>query len=235
MENAWLSWSSGKDSAYTLYLINKNYPHLNIKKLLCTVNGEYDRVSLHGVRSELLIEQSKQLNIPLYQCTLPKVCTMEEYDDIMHNCVKQQEEEKNQYIIFGDIHLQDIKNYRIERMKKANIKCLFPLFLNDFNDLNKMEKDEKVKQLGEAIIQSGIKAILVCIDLNKLDQRFIGREYDLDLIHELASLGIDVCGENGEFHTFVYSHPMFQHDIQIKKGELKINDNLCFIDLLLDE
>ncbi|KAI9309120.1 hypothetical protein BJ944DRAFT_259063 [Cunninghamella echinulata] len=228
MENSWLSWSSGKDSAYSLYIINKHYKNLEIKKLLCTVNGEYDRVSLHGVRTELLLEQSKQLDIPLYKCILPKVCTMEEYDKIMHSCVKEQEADNNKYIIFGDIHLQDIKNYRMERMKEAKIQCIFPIFDDNIDKY-------KVRKLGESIIQTGIKAVLVCIDLNKLDKSFIGREYDLGLIDELESLNIDVCGENGEFHTFVYSHPMFKEDIKIKKGDIKINDNLCFIDLILDK
>lgn len=226
--NSWLSWSTGKDSAYVLYILNKYYKDLNINKLLCTINEEYDRVSLHGIRTELLLEQAKQLDIPLYKCIIPKICTMDDYNKIMHNCIKKQEKENNKYIIFGDIHLKDIRNYRMEKMKEANVECIFPIFDDNINN-------HKLQKLGESIINSGIKALIICIDLNKLDKSFIGRKYDLSLINELKSLNVDICGENGEFHTFVYKHPMFKNDIKIKKGEIKINDNLCFIDIILDK
>lgn len=226
--NSWLSWSSGKDSAYVLYILNKNYKNLNINKLLCTINGKYDRISLHAIRTELLLEQSKQLNIQLYKCIIPDLCSHDDYNQIMNNCIKQQQSEQNKYIIFGDIYLENVKKYRVEKMQDTNIKCIFPIFENNISK-------QKIRKLAESIINVGIKAIIVCIDLKKLDKKFIGRIYDLKLIDELELLGIDVCGENGEFHTFVYEHPMFQEDIKIKKGNIKVDENFCFIDIMLDK
>jgi len=198
-----LSWSSGKDAAYALHqLINLNKkPDL----LLTTVNKDFERVSMHGLRISLLEKQADRLQIPLYQIPLAKDVSMADYNQIMESHLLKLKNEGYQKMIFGDIFLEDLKNYRIEQLQKVDFKTTFPLW------------GQNTKKLARKIIDSGIKAIVVTVNAQKLDQSFVGRPFDTSFLNDLPST-IDWCGENGEFHTFVYDSPDFNKPIDFVMG-----------------
>jgi len=198
-----LSWSSGKDAAYTLYKLSiaKQKPDL----LLTTVNKDYNRVSMHGLRVELLEKQAKALQLPLYKIPLAKDVSMQTYNKTMQfhlNILKKQN--YNQFV-FGDIFLEDLKNYRIEQLKQVNFTAHFPLW-----NIN-------TKELAVEIIQKGIKAVVITVNSKLLDQSFVGRHYNMEFLNDLPE-NVDWCGENGEFHTFVYDSPNFLQPIDFKLG-----------------
>ncbi len=199
-----LSWSSGKDAAYTLHQLA--IQHQKPDLLLTTVNKDFARVSMHGLRIDLLEKQANALNIPLYQIPLSKDVSMESYNLIMEKHLKQLQNQGFDTMIFGDIFLEDLKEYRIKQLQKVNFKTEFPIWGND------------TKQLAKQIIHSGIKAIVVSVNAKKLDQSFAGRVFDESFLQDLPS-GIDWCGENGEFHTFVYDSPDFNKPILFTIGE----------------
>ncbi|NAS30221.1 diphthine--ammonia ligase [Flavobacteriaceae bacterium R38] len=223
MKNAYFNWSSGKDSALALHQILQQKEY-NITKLVTTVNTAHNRVSMHGLRNELLELQAEYIGLPLHKIKLAGNVSMSDYDKIM-KAEMNQLISQNEYSIFGDIFLEDLKKYREERLSEVGLKAVFPLW----------KKDTKV--LIKEFLTLGFKAITVCVNAQLLDKSFVGRVIDTDFINELPE-NVDPCGENGEFHTFVYDGPIFNQPIPFKIGEKvhrtyepleKENDN-CFSD-----
>ena len=205
MKKAFFNWSTGKDSALALYKIlqDKNY---SIDKLVTSVNENFSRVSMHGVHEELLNQQAESIGLPLEKIYFPEEVSMEFYGEIMKNKMLQLASEGFEFSVFGDIFLEDLKNYRESKLQEVNLKAVFPLWKRDS------------KELMKEFISVGFKAITVSISEKHLDKSFVGRELDIDFINDLPE-NVDACGENGEFHTFVYDGPIFKKPIEFFIGE----------------
>lgn len=216
----WLSWSSGKDSAYTLARLRSSTTH-EVTGLLTTVTDRYDRVSMHGVRTELLEAQARAVGLPLHDVRIPSPCPNGVYEERMAAAVETARRAGVGAMAFGDLFLEDIRAYRIEKLRPTGMTPIFPLF--------GMPTD----RLAREMIAARLRAILVCVDPRRLDRRFAGREFDAELLEALPP-GVDPCGENGEFHTFVYDGPGFAAPIPIRRGEVVERDGFIFADLLLD-
>ena len=203
---AFFNWSGGKDSALALYKILQSKQY-NIQCLLTNVNATHERISMHGVRRSLLEVQAESIGIPLQTIELPEQPTMVEYEQTMMKKIHQLKSEGYDHAIFGDIFLEDLKNYREQKLKEASIECLFPLWQIDTTDLIK------------EFIALGFKAIVVCINEHYLDKSFCGRLIDESFINDLPG-NVDVCGENGEFHSFVFDGPIFKQSINFNTGKI---------------
>ena len=213
------SWSGGKDSALALYSVLQN-KDLEIVSLLTTVTADYDRISMHGVRRELLEKQAVSIGIPLEKVIISKNASNDEYEEKMKEVLLNHKNEGVTFVAFGDIFLEDLKKYREENLAKIGLKGLFPLW------------KQNSYVLAKKFIDLKFKAIITCVDGKQLDGKFCGREYDDTLLSELPK-NVDCCGENGEFHSFVYEGPIFKNKIPIKKGEIVLRDNqFVFCDLI---
>jgi len=203
---SFFNWSGGKDSALALYHIlkDKNY---SVQKLLTNLNGQNRRVSMHGVREELLELQASAIGIPLQKLFLPDPPSMKEYEAQMLETITQLQIEKFTHAIFGDIFLEDLKSYRETQLATVGMKAEFPLWKRN------------TKKLVYEFIELGFKTIVVCVNDQFLDKSFCGRIIDKDFINDLPP-NVDACGENGEFHTFVFDGPLFTQPVPIIKGEI---------------
>ena len=197
------NWSGGKDSALALYHCLNN-PELDIKYLVTSVNDSVNRVSMHGVREDLLIKQAQSIGIPLYQIRLPEMPGMKEYDDVMSHHLQKLKAEGITHSIFGDIFLEDLKAYREARLAEIGMQAIFPLW------------KRITSELVNEFIDLGFETMLVCTQ-SRIES-FLGRVIDRDFTKELPS-DIDVCGENGEFHTFAFAGPIFKEPINFVTGE----------------
>lgn len=215
----WVSWSSGKDSAYALHKLRQMNEY-QVVGLLTTITEEYDRVSMHGVRCKLLEEQAKRVGLPLHIVAIPADCTYEIYESQMENLLQEAINQDVKHIAFGDLFLEDIRTYRETKMAAMNITPIFPLW------------GYSTKWLAQDMIKAGMKAILSCIDSRKLDSSFAGRQFNEALLFDLP-MNVDHCAENGEFHTFVYDGPMFSSPIPISLGEKVQRDEFIFCDISL--
>ena len=202
---AFFNWSGGKDSALALYHAQKD-KHFSIEKLLTNINGKHRRISMHGVREELLELQAEAIGLPLQKIVLPEEPSMQEYENKMKDVVEALQREKFTHGFFGDIFLEDLKKYREEQLSKVNISCVFPLWKRD------------TVELIHEFIGLGFKTILVCTEADLLPQEFAGRIIDKDFLKDLPK-NVDACGENGEFHTFVFDGPIFKKPVPITVGE----------------
>ncbi len=219
-----MNWSSGKDACMALYKL-QNENTFSIEKLVSTINTATNRVSMHGLRNELLIEQAKEIDLPFQLILLNGNVSMQHYNKVMEDAVGKLKNENFTHSIFGDIFLEDLKKYREEQLEKIGLKAVFPLWKID------------TEQLLSEFISAGFKAVVVCINATKLDKSFCGRLIDKSFLQDLPK-HVDPCGENGEFHTFVFDGPIFKNAVQFKKGEIveksykpagKDKDN-CFSD-----
>jgi len=206
MKKAIFNWSGGKDSALSLYHC-LNDKDIRIKYLLTTLSGQYKRISMHGVRKELLQLQAKNIGIELKEIYLPELASLEIYDEIMKKAFDRFKEEGIGYSIFGDIFLEDLRKYREDRLTAIPMKGLFPLW--------KRPSTEIIKEF----IGLGFKTVIVCVDNKYLDKSFAGRVIDEDFLNDLPK-NVDPCGENGEFHTFVFDGPIFKNKIDYELGEV---------------
>lgn len=213
----WMSWSSGKDSAMALHHLRQN-TEFDVSALFTTVNAEFDRVAMHAVRRQLLQAQAEALGLPLHCIELPFPCSNEVYEEIMSEFIAKAIKANVQYIGFGDLFLEDIRQYREKMMETTPIKPIFPLW------------QQPTGKLARQMLDKGIKAILTCIDPSKLSKEFVGREFNAELIADLPR-EVDPCGENGEFHTFVYDAPGFQAPINVRVGEIVERDGFVFADV----
>jgi uncharacterized protein (TIGR00290 family) len=213
-----ISWSTGKDSAYALHHIRQTNQY-EVVGLLSTITEEYDRVAMHATRHELLKKQAERLGLPLYPVFIPSSCSNEIYEARMEIVLGHVIKEGITHIVFGDLFLDDIRKYRESKLAKANIIPLFPLWGID------------TVHLAKEMINAGIKAVITCIDPKKLDASFVGRQFDIQLLSDFPK-GIDPCGENGEFHTFVYDGPMFYNPIPISIGTVVERNGYIFRDVM---
>lgn len=205
-----LSWSSGKDSAWALHVLNQDHPGA-VAALLTTVNEAVDRVAMHGVRRELLEAQAASAGLPLWSVPLPHPCSNEIYEARMRDAVARAVAEGFTHVAFGDLFLADIRRYREERLAGTGLEPLFPVW------------GIPTAELAEQMIASGLRARLACVDTRVLPPSFVGREFDRQLLRDLPS-GIDPCGERGEFHTCVYAGPMFHQPLVVEPGEIVARD-----------
>lgn len=220
-----IGFSGGKDSTLALYKIQNN-PEYEVDSLLVTLTEGLDRVSIHGVRYELLQLQSKALGIPLREVWIPQDCPDETYQEIMGKAVSEMNADGVTHFAFGDLHLQDVREYREKMLLGTGINPIFPLW------------NVPVEEVSREFIDLGFKTVLTCIDMDRLDQTFAGRVYDRDFLKDYPKEN-DVCGENGEFHSFVFDGPNFKFPIQYELGEQKITpdyftkkDRFLYIDLI---
>jgi uncharacterized protein (TIGR00290 family) len=209
-----LAWSGGKDSALALHELKK-LADVEVTALLTTVTEGFDRISMHGVRRKLLVEQAEALDLPLEEILIPQKCSNEIYEERMRQALEKFRAEGISAAAFGDLFLQEIRSYREKRMAMIGMEAVFPLWNMNTGDL------------ARQFIQLGFKATVVCVDTKTLSREFAGREYDAEFLSDLPA-GIDPCGENGEFHTFVYDGPIFSRPVKVHKGEKLLRDNRFF-------
>lgn len=207
-EKAVVLWSGGKDCALALYEAAADY---DIVGLLTTVTSGYDRISMHGVRTQLLEQQAAALGYPLEQVLIPSRCGNDEYEERMREALGRYRAAGVSRVLCGDIFLEDVRRYREERLFREGLTGLFPLWHR-----NSLE-------LADRFIHLGFRAVLCCVDTQVLDGRFAGRVYDATLLSELPA-AIDPCGENGEFHTFVFAGPNFARPVPYTLGEYVLRE-----------
>lgn len=212
-----LSWSSGKDSAWTLLQL-RAHPDVEVVGLLTTVNEEFDRVAMHAVRRKLLEAQALSAGLTLWAVDLPWPCSNDAYETIMSNVLKKAEKNGVTDMAFGDLFLADIRRYREERLEGTSLNPMFPLWL------------ESTAPLARRMIDGGVVAHVTCLDPKVMPHEFAGRKFDHSFLDDLPE-GIDPCGENGEFHTFVSAGPMFSSAIDVVVGETEERDGFVFTDL----
>ncbi len=216
VEPVWMCWSGGKDSAMALRAVLQD-PSLRVEALLTTVAD--DRISMHGVRRELLEAQAESIGLPLEIVRIPKPCSNDAYEAAMASAMERAKARGVSRMVFGDLFLEDIRNYRDQNLARASMSGIYPLWKRD------------TRKLAHECMDSGFKAILVCVDPDQLDpDYFCGREFDWPLLADLPVMA-DPCGERGEFHTFVYDGPIFKRPIPIRRGEVVERDGFWFCDL----
>ena len=204
------TWSGGKDSALAFYELQRRNDH-EIVSLLTTLTEDYNRISMHGVRSILLERQANSLGLPIEKVYISKNCSNEEYEAKMREVLQKHLTAGVLSVVFGDIFLEDLRKHREDNLSKIGMKAVFPIWKRDTTDLS------------HEFIDLGFKAIITCVDSNVLDKAFVGRLYDQQFLSELPST-VDPCGENGEFHSFVYDGPIFQKRVPYTKGEIVFRD-----------
>ncbi len=214
----WLSWSSGKDSAWSLENLQRDGEH-QVTGLFTTVNAQFDRVAMHAVRRTLLEAQAKAAGIDLHVIDIPYPCPNADYERIMGAFVAKAQAHGVAAMAFGDLFLADIRAYRERQLADTGIAPLFPLWGRD------------TRKLAAEMIDGGLVACLTCVDPRKLDRAFAGRGFDHALLADLPA-GIDPCGENGEFHTFVSAGPMFRVPIPVRCGDVVERDGFVFADMV---
>jgi uncharacterized protein (TIGR00290 family) len=213
-----LSWSGGKDSALALWVLRQEQ-QIEPIALLTTVTSEYDRISMHGVRRELLESQAEAAGVPLVKVLIPPKCPNEIYEQRMAETLASEALAGADEYAFGDLFLEDIREYRERRLAPAGKRAIFPVWGRD------------TAELALTFIDAGFEAHLVCVDPKQLDPSFAGRAFDRQLLADLPA-GVDPCGENGEFHTFVHAGPIFAHPVAHELGSVVIRDGFAFRDLL---
>src|SRR5271169_4776169 len=212
------SWSGGKDSAMALHALRRD-PEFEIVELLTTVTEGYERISMHGVRNELLRQQAESIGLQVEEVRIPPECPNSVYEGRMADAVLRFRARGVLHVAFGDIFLEDLRAYREEKLSRANMTALFPLWKIDTG------------VLAARFIRERFRAIVACLDPKKLAKSFAGRELDASFFHDLPA-GVDPCGENGEFHTFVFDGPIFRHPIPVQVGAIAERDSFVFCDLL---
>lgn len=213
-----LSWSSGKDSAWSLYQLRQR-DDIEVVGLFTTLNERFDRVAMHAVRRQLLELQAAAADLPLQCIDIPWPCSNSDYARIMAGFIDTVVASGVRHIGFGDLYLEDIRRYREQQLQAAGISALFPLW------------GLPTRQLAADMLDAGTEAWLTCVDPRHLDAGFAGRRYDHRLLADLPE-SVDPCGENGEFHSFVTRSPAFRHPVAVKPGEVVERDGFVYADLL---
>ncbi len=216
------AWSSGKDSALALSELQQTGKY-NITALLTTVTETFGRVSMHGVRQEFVELQAESMNLELTKVLIPDQASMDQYETRMGEALAQHKARGVEAVAFGDIFLEDLRKQREDKLAAADMKAIFPIWKRD------------TTELANSFIQQGFKAIVTCVDTEMLDGTFAGRYYDEQFLSDLPD-GVDPCGENGEFHSFVFDGPPFHKPIAHKIGEVVLRENrFNFCDILPKE
>jgi uncharacterized protein (TIGR00290 family) len=217
---AWHCWSSGKDSAWALHVVRQQN-EIEVVRLLTTVTGPYDRVSMHGVRVELLEAQAEAVGIPLHQVAIPAPCPDEVYREAMRQAVEEAKRQGVTQMVFGDLYLEDVRAYREKQLEGTGIAPVFPLW------------GRPTAELARAMIAAGLVAHVTCLDPKKIPRGLAGHRFDEAFLARLPE-GVDPCAENGEFHTCASAGPMFRHPIPVALGETVQRDGFVFTDLALE-
>ncbi len=212
-----LSWSSGKDSAWALHLLNRRHPGA-VAALLTTMNGGVDRVAMHGVRRDVLEAQARAAGLPLWTIPLPDPCSNADYEALMRVAVERAVAAGFTHVAFGDLFLRDVRQYREERLAGTGLEPLFPLW------------DLPTADLAVEMMSGGLRARLACVDTRVLPASFVGREFEPALLADLPP-GVDPCGEKGEFHTCVYAGPMFRRPLAIQAGGTVAREPFVWMEL----
>ena len=218
MKKTLLSWSSGKDSAYALHTVLRER-RFEVVGLLTTVTDPFQRVSMHGVREELLDRQAEAVGLPLIKIRIPSPCPNILYEETMSEVLKVWKGKGVSHVIFGDLFLEDLRKYREEKLSLLGMEGVFPIW------------QKNTRPLAETMIREGFRAVSTCVDPRKLPKDFAGRRFDESLLRDFPP-GIDPCGENGEFHSFLYDGPIFSRPIGIRPGEIVERDGFVFADFL---
>ena len=218
-ESVLLSWSGGKDSALVLHELVKDF-RWRVTALLTTVTEDYDRTSMHGVRRVLLEEQAAAVGLPLEVVFITAGADTAQYERRMRETLERRKAGGTNTVAIGDLFLEDLRKYREDKLAQVGMSAVFPIWGRD------------TVELAHTFIRLGFRAVLTCVDTQALDRSFAGREYDERLLAELPE-DADPCGENGEFHTFVYDGPVFGRPVGFTRGDVVLRDNrFCFCDLL---
>jgi uncharacterized protein (TIGR00290 family) len=218
MKRILLSWSSGKDSAWSLHVLRQRAEY-EVVGLLTTFNEVADRVAMHAVRRDLVERQAEAAGLPLWAVPLPWPCTNQRYESLMAQTCAKAVAEGVEGVAFGDLFLEDVRAYREKQLKDTGLHPIFPLW------------GLPTRALAQEMIASGTRAKLTCIDTAKLDRCFVGREFNEALLSALPE-EVDPCGERGEFHSFVYAGPMLNTVLPIAVGDTVVRDQFVFADLL---
>ncbi len=215
---AYISWSSGKDSASSLH-VARQQGEVEIVGMLTTLTEPFARVSMHGVREVLLDAQAAAAGLPVIKVGIPSPCPNEVYEARMAAAMDDAKAQGVTHMVFGDLFLEDIRDYRLAKLSPIGIECVFPLWLRD------------TTELANEMVASGLRATITTVDPKQLDRSFAGRTFDADLLRDLPD-GVDPCGENGEFHTLATHGPMFSSGISTVTGEVIERDGFIFADVL---
>ncbi len=215
---AYISWSSGKDSAYALH-VARQQGEVEIVGMLTTLSEAYKRVSMHGVREALLDAQAQAAGLPVVKVHIPSPCPNEIYEAKMAAAMDEAKAQGITHMVFGDLFLEDIRDYRLAKLSPIGVECVFPLWLRD------------TAELANEMVSAGLRATITTVDPKKLDRSFAGRTFDETLLGDLPD-GVDPCGENGEFHTVATHGPMFSSGIGTVAGEVVERDGFIFADVL---
>ncbi len=216
-ESILFCWSGGKDSAMALHMLLQR-PGIRIAALLTTVTETYDRISMHGVRRELLTQQAESIGLPLHEVRIPPQCVNPIYEARMEEALRLHYDAGVRTVAFGDIFLEDLRAYREKNLARIGMTALFPIWKRD------------TRELIHHFHSAGFRAIAACVDPKVLDRSFAGRELDKRFFRDLPH-NIDPCGENGEFHTFVFDGPIFRNPIPVRVGEVIERDSFIYCDL----
>jgi uncharacterized protein (TIGR00290 family) len=214
-----LSWSSGKDSAWSLHTLRQQGVY-EVVGLLTTINAAFDRVAMHGTRTSVLRAQAAAAGMPLTEVPLPWPCSNQQYEAAMRDACAAAVRDGIECMAFGDLYLEDVRRYREERLAGTGIAPVFPLWGRDTH------------ALVHEMLDGGLRARITCVDPRKLPASFAGRELDASLLTELPP-GTDPCAENGEFHTCAYAGPMFAEPISLAPGVVEQHDDFVFADFIL--
>ena len=219
MERILFSWSGGKDSAMALQAVLSDRRY-EVVSLLTTVTADYERISMHGVRRELLVQQAAALGLPLVEIRVPKRATNQEYEAVMGDTLDRHKARGVSGVAFGDIFLEDLRDYRERNLRRIGLTGLFPIWKRD------------TRALMQSLLASGFKAITTCVDTQSLSRDLVGRSIDEQFLADLPP-SADVCGENGEYHSFVFDGPIFGRGIPHRKGERVLREKrFYFCDLV---
>jgi uncharacterized protein (TIGR00290 family) len=218
MKRILLSWSSGKDSAWSLHVLRQRGEY-EVVGLLTTFNDDAGRVAMHGVRRELVVRQANAARLPLWAVPLPWPCSNERYESSMAETCAKAVSEGIAGVAFGDLFLEDVRSYREKQMARTGLTPIFPLW------------GLPTRTLAEEMIAAGVRAKLTCVDTTKLEPSFVGREFDRTLLSSLPD-GVDPCGERGEFHSFVYAGPMLKVAVPLAAGVKVVCDPFVFMDFI---
>jgi uncharacterized protein (TIGR00290 family) len=219
MKRILLSWSSGKDSAWSLHVL-RQHGEYEVVGLLTTFNEVADRVAMHAVRRELVEKQAAAAGLPLWSVPLPWPCSNAQYESLMAQTCAEAIAKGIERVAFGDLFLEDVRAYREKQLKGTGLEPIFPVW------------GLPTRELAREMIAAGVRAKLTCVDTKKLDRRFAGREFDEALLADLPS-EVDPCGERGEFHSFVSAGPMLNAELPVVVGEQVVRDQFVFADVML--
>jgi uncharacterized protein (TIGR00290 family) len=216
MNKAVIAWSGGKDSVLALHEIQST---IQIEALITTVN-EDDRIAMHGISKKLISQQAQAIGYPMIEVRVPQNCSNDQYEFKLAEALQEYRESGVEFVIFGDLFLEDIRAYREKFLKRIGMKGIFPLW------------KKETTALAKQFIDSGFRAIIICVDTQTLSEEFAGRDFDYELLNSFPP-NVDPCGENGEFHTFVYDGPIFNQPLRIEKGQKYLQQNrFYYCDLL---